>query len=148
MRKCGVNSSLFTEKQKKRGECSSSALGKMMGIVLRIGGFCRDGQFSHCRNQTEIRAARRTLHACKSHGGFRSGAAMIFFRAEQTDAFGVTGVINFHRDRLVPGNFLFDRLNHSAFTAFRTAGCDDLLCDDVVTAGSDLARFGVVVSGA
>lgn len=141
-----MNSSLFTGKQKKRGECSSSALGKMMRIVLRIGGFRGDWQFSHRRNQTEIRAARRTLHACKSHGGFRSGVAMIFFRAEQTDAISVTGVTDFNRDSLVAWNFLFNRLNHAAFAAFRTAGCDDLLVDDVITAGFDLARFGVVVS--
>ena len=70
---------------------------------------------------------------------------MIFFRAEQTDAISVTGVTDFHRDSLVAWNFLFDRLNHAAFAAFRTAGCDDLLGDDVITAGFDLARFGVVV---
>jgi hypothetical protein len=60
----------FYGKTKKRGECSSTALGKMMGIVLRIGGFCSEWQFSHGWDQTEIRASNRTLNACNAHGGF------------------------------------------------------------------------------
>ena len=90
-------------------------------------------------------AADGALGAGHVHGFFGSGAAAILFGAIQASAFAA-GDFDFLGHGLVAGHLLLDGLDHAAFAAFRTAGCDDLLVDDVITAGFDLARFGVVVS--
>ena len=56
-------------------------------------------------------------------------------------------VTDFSGDRFVMRNFFLDGLHHSALATFRITGRDDLLGNDVITAGFHLACFGAV-SGA